>query len=544
MLNAIIQYIQQNPGQISYGIQQLFKAGLRKADEIKVRRRNAESERARIEYDAAHPEEVKERERERKERERERRRLKRERERERRRLKLERERERCRLKLERERERCRRKRSNRKFLETIYESLVDSEVDRLKQDRRTKTLKPDTLVKFAKQKIPSNLGDYASSFEKQCNIHISDYKTARQEGKEGAAVRKVFAKNEAGCMAYVTAYIRIMKKGTRDDIVEMQLMEAAEENSLAPSDVKKIERLADRSGWDIDRVQAILSNDGEDARLAAIAEQIQKCKAYICAIDFWESRGEITFDTDGEEDMINSQLSDELDLPEPLQVDNVSNSWSGDVDDGVEESESDENYQESDECNAEDECDEEDAADEDDNDDSDEGGEDDNDNDDEKMDNNDDEETEQENDNAMDDAGESEEGYDTTAIAEAIHDGFCRIRNDRLFFAPGLPTDKLVNAAKSMRVRENNVCLLIDTTVWGGSREGMLLTDKAIYFKNLGDDPVRIPLDEIPKVSMDDNGDLCFGNKTLMFTSSFSKGQVRKMVEAISHAVCNANKGN
>ena len=495
MLNAIIQYIQQNPGQISYGIQQLFRAGSRKADEIKERRRHEEAERARIEYDAAHPEEVE----------------------------------------ERERERRKRKRRNRKFLETIYESLVDSEVNRLKQDRRTKTLKSATIVKFAKQKIPSNLSDYATSFEKQCKSLISDYKKARQNGKKDAAVRKVFAKNEAGCMAYAKAYIRIMKKGTRDDIAEMQLMEAAEENSLASSDVKKIERLVDNNGFDIDRVEATLSDDDEDARLAIIAEQIKECKAYICAIDFWESRGEITFNTDGEEDAINSLLNDELDLLEPLQRDSASHSQTYGNDD---ECESDEDYQETD-----DECGEEGADDEDDNDDSNEDGEEGNDGDDEMMDNNEEMEAEEEEPRATADVGASESSDDLFVVAEAIHDGFSRIRNDRLFLGKGLPQDKLANAAKSMRVQEDSFCLLIDTTVWGGSREGMLLTDKAIYFKNLGEDPVRIQLDEIPDVSMDSDGDICFGDAVFMLSGDFSKGQVKKMVAAISQAAAMSQEG-
>ena len=501
MLNAIIQYIQQNPGQISYGIQQLFKAGSRKADEIKERRRREEAERARIEHDAAHPEEVE----------------------------------------ERERERRKRMRRNRKFLEAIYESLVDSEVDRLKQDRRTKTLKPATLVKFAKQKIPSNLDEYASSFEKQCKKHISDYKKAMQDGKKGAAVRKVFAKNEAGCMAYAKAYIRIMKKGKRDDIAEMQLMEAAEENRLASGEVKKIERLADSCGLDIDGVAAMLSNDGDDARLTVIAEQIQECKAYICAIDFWESRGKITFDTDGEEELINSLLSDELDLLEQLQRDSTSysQSYENDAEDDDEEAEyeSDEGYEGSDEPEETEECDEVDLDGEDDDDDSNEGIEEDGDNTDEEV-----EETEQETDNAMADVGESEKRDDLFVVAEAIHDGFSRIRNDRLFLGQGLPQDKLANAAKSMRVQEDRFCLLIDTTVWGGSREGMLLTDKAIYFKNLGEDPVRIPLDDIPNVSMDSDGDICFGDTVFMCSGDFSKGQVKKMVAAILQAAAMSQK--
>lgn len=495
MIGALLQLILQNPGHVSYGAQQLYKAGARKVEEIKRNRLHEEAERARIEYDATHPEEVE----------------------------------------KRERERRKRMRRNRKFLETIYESLVDSEVGRLKRDRRTKALNPATLVKFAKQKIPSNLDEYASSFEKQCKKHISDYKKAMQDGKKGAAVRKVFAKNEAGCMAYAKAYIRIMKKGKRDDIAEMQLMEAAEENRLASGEVKKIERLADSCGLDIDGVAAMLSNDGEDARLAVIARQIQECKAYICAIDFWESQGKITFDTDGEEGLINSLLSDELDLLKPLQADNVGNLRSDDIDDD-EECESDEDYQDPDECDAEDECGEEDADDEDDDDDGNEDGEDENDDDDEMVDNNEDVETGEDEDGAIADVGESEESNDLFVIAEAIHDGFSRIRNDRLFLGKGLPQDKLANAAKSMRVQEDSVCLLIDTTVWGGSREGMLLTDKAIYFKNLGEDPVRIPLDEIPDVSMDADGDICFGDAVFMLSGDFSKGQVKKMVAAISQA--------
>ena len=508
MLTAILQFIQQHPAPFMI----LGSRLIREAEERRqCKRESAALEakwRAREAYDEAHPKEA-----------------------------------------------AKRTQRNRKFLETIYKDLFNREIKRLKRDYRSKTLKRATIVEFAKQKLPSNLAKYAKSFERQCKQYISNYKAEQRGRKKNVAIRKVFAKNEAGCMAYAKAYIRIMENGIRDEIAEMRLMEAVEKNNLTSGVAKKVERFADQCGLDINRVTSILADDGEDARLDAIAKRIRECKAYICAINFWGREGEITFNpTYRNDDAINSLLDDELDLLEPLEVDYV---FEDDEDDADEE-ENDEDDAEDDEDAWDDDEDEEydvddeneeddgeDAEDEEEEDDEDDGedAEDEEENDEDDAEDEDEEDDEKADDDAVEEDEEEESGESNSLepIAEAIYHGFSSIKNDSLFLGPGVPQNKLANAVQSMRVQEDKSCLLIDTTLFGGSREGMLLTDKAIYFKDFLADPVRIPLDKIPEVSMNTDGDLCFGDAVCTLPG-FSKAQVREMVAAISQAAALSQK--
>ena len=496
MLNAILQFIQQNPMTVSAMASRLAR------DEGERRRRKRESAaleakwRAREAYDEAHPKEA-----------------------------------------------AKRTQRNRKFLKNIYKDLLDREVKRLKTDSRSINLKPTTLVKFARQKMPSNLAKCAKSFERQCKQYISNYKVEQRGRKKNVAIKKVFDKNEAGCIAYAKAYIRIMKNGIRDDVAEMQLMEAVEKNNLTSGAAKKVERFADRCGLDINRMISILADEGEDARLDAIAKRIRECKAYICAINFWGHEGKIAFNpTYYNDDAINSLLNDELDLLEPLEVDSV---FEDDEDDADEE-ENDEDDAEDDEDAWDDDEDEECDVDDEDEDEEDDGedAEDEEENDEDDAEDEDEEDDEKADDDAVEEDEDEESGESNSLepIAEAIYHGFSSIKNDSLFLGPGVPKNKLANAVQSMRVQEDKSCLLIDMTLFGGSREGMLLTDKAIYFKEFLADPVRIPLDKIPEVSMNTDGDLCFGDAVCTLHPYFNKAQVREMVAAISQAAALARK--
>ena len=58
-----------------------------------------------------------------------------------------------------------------------------------------------------------------------------------------------------------------------------------------------------------------------------------------------------------------------------------------------------------------------------------------------------------------------------------------------------------------MKVREpiDSVRFLIDSTVFGSAKEGMLVTNDAVYFKNFMEDPVRVPFESIESVEAQKN---------------------------------------
>lgn len=63
-----------------------------------------------------------------------------------------------------------------------------------------------------------------------------------------------------------------------------------------------------------------------------------------------------------------------------------------------------------------------------------------------------------------------------------------KISDEQIFFTPEIPSKKLKNAIEYAQIHENEtVLMLIDDTVLGSAKAGMILTDSAIYMKGSGD---------------------------------------------------------
>lgn len=74
-------------------------------------------------------------------------------------------------------------------------------------------------------------------------------------------------------------------------------------------------------------------------------------------------------------------------------------------------------------------------------------------------------------------------------LAAVLQDFCSRYRcSSRAYFAPNIPVKKLSGALQSYGggLKLEEVLVVIDTTVFGGAKEGMLLTDLGIRVKNLG----------------------------------------------------------
>ncbi len=62
-----------------------------------------------------------------------------------------------------------------------------------------------------------------------------------------------------------------------------------------------------------------------------------------------------------------------------------------------------------------------------------------------------------------------------------------RCKDSKIFFAPNIPANKLSNAllAFANGVDPNEVCLLVDDTVFGNSKDGFIITQTHLYCKGL-----------------------------------------------------------
>ena len=90
--------------------------------------------------------------------------------------------------------------------------------------------------------------------------------------------------------------------------------------------------------------------------------------------------------------------------------------------------------------------------------------------------------------------------------------------NSDVFFSPGIPEKKAENAIASFgsTVAKKDILMLFDSTVFGSAKEGMIVTAQAIYWKNIMENPVQLPLRVIKEVAVSKRDLLINGNKFLI----------------------------
>lgn len=74
-----------------------------------------------------------------------------------------------------------------------------------------------------------------------------------------------------------------------------------------------------------------------------------------------------------------------------------------------------------------------------------------------------------------------------------------------------IPVSKRANARESMHVLEPEHILQIDTTLFGSAKDGLVITNRALYYKNSFEEPVRIPWRNLTRCSKEGN-DIYFEN--------------------------------
>lgn len=79
-----------------------------------------------------------------------------------------------------------------------------------------------------------------------------------------------------------------------------------------------------------------------------------------------------------------------------------------------------------------------------------------------------------------------------------------QISDSRIWFAPDIPSNKLQSALRSYAtdVSPNEVLMLVDETLFGGCKDGMLITHRKIYAHQFLEAPKSIEITSIKSVEM------------------------------------------
>lgn len=94
---------------------------------------------------------------------------------------------------------------------------------------------------------------------------------------------------------------------------------------------------------------------------------------------------------------------------------------------------------------------------------------------------------------------------DQPTLAQVLHKCFSPFRDfSRAYFAPKIPVKKLSGALESygQGIDPEDVLVVIDTTVFGGAREGMLLTESGIRTKDLASSPTRWKWQDVRQIEI------------------------------------------
>jgi len=126
-------------------------------------------------------------------------------------------------------------------------------------------------------------------------------------------------------------------------------------------------------------------------------------------------------------------------------------------------------------------------------------------------------------------------------LMEEIQKGLKGCTDSYLYLRGAIPSDKLANAisAYAPRVSRKDVLLLFDNTVFGGAKDGLLLTCDAVYWHNISSKPGKISYTDIQ------NAD--FRESTGIFTAAkiainqdqidLNMGDKNKLAEALANVI-------
>lgn len=106
-----------------------------------------------------------------------------------------------------------------------------------------------------------------------------------------------------------------------------------------------------------------------------------------------------------------------------------------------------------------------------------------------------------------------------------------------VFVGENIPSKKLANACKSMCVKEsaNDVALLVDSTIFGSAKDGLVITSRAVYFKNGFEYPIVVPWTKLETVEISGDGDLLINAHNFQ-TIGMEKVEAEALVDILKAA--------
>lgn len=93
-----------------------------------------------------------------------------------------------------------------------------------------------------------------------------------------------------------------------------------------------------------------------------------------------------------------------------------------------------------------------------------------------------------------------------TTIAEIIRSFSDKYTKTKFYFAPAIPAKKLKNALKSYapELQEDQVFILLDTTLFGSGKDGLLLTEDTLFEKSSFSKPRKILIRDIHNITLEE----------------------------------------
>lgn len=114
---------------------------------------------------------------------------------------------------------------------------------------------------------------------------------------------------------------------------------------------------------------------------------------------------------------------------------------------------------------------------------------------------------------------------------------------ERVFLAPNIPMHKLSPALISygQGLGVQDVLALVDNTVFGGAKEGLMLTREGLRYKEFAQSPGRCPWRDVKRMDASDSK-LFLNTRPFMNCSVVQQHELNLLVEAISHFLADRDR--
>ena len=105
-----------------------------------------------------------------------------------------------------------------------------------------------------------------------------------------------------------------------------------------------------------------------------------------------------------------------------------------------------------------------------------------------------------------------------SAFQKFVNDHPNGAMQNNLYIGNSAPYKKYTNARASMNVLEPDFVFQFDNTMWGGAKEGIVITTGAIYYKNIMEDPVRVAWGSVQADSWTSGSDMYLNGEKVELT--------------------------